>query len=54
MIGVSPWRENALQFDPWLPGKSIGWAYFHGRGFFMPGHAIGQAKFRAYMLHTHP
>jgi hypothetical protein len=54
MIGVSPSRENALQFGLWLPGKSVGLAYFNGRGFIVPGRAIGQAKFRAYMLQTHP
>jgi hypothetical protein len=54
LSGVSPCCENALQFGLWLPGKSIGLACFNCHGFFMPGRAIGQAKFRAYMLQTHP
>jgi hypothetical protein len=52
--GLSPAGENALQFGLWLPGKSVGLAYFNGRGFIVPRRAIGQAKFRAYMLQTHP
>jgi hypothetical protein len=34
--------------------RASAWAYFHCHGFFMPRRAIGQAKFRAYMLQTHP
>jgi hypothetical protein len=35
-------------------GECIGLACFHRHGIFMSGRAIGQAKFRAYMLLTHP
>jgi hypothetical protein len=52
--GVSSDRENALQFAKWRTGESIGLAQFHRHGFFMPKRVIGQAKFRAYMLQTHP
>jgi hypothetical protein len=38
----------------WQTGKSIALAYFHRHGFVMPERAIGRAKFRAYMLLTHP
>ena len=35
-------------------GGSIGLAYFRDARPFMPGCAIGRAKFRAYMQLTHP
>jgi hypothetical protein len=35
-------------------GDSIGLAYFREAWLFMPKRAIGRAKFRAYMLLTHP
>jgi hypothetical protein len=36
------------------PAKTVGLAQFPPTSVFEPNHAIGWAKFRAYMLQTHP
>jgi hypothetical protein len=54
MIGVSPARQNALQFGLWQTGKVCRLGRFPLAWLFMPKGAIGRAKFRAYMLLTHP
>jgi hypothetical protein len=47
-------RYNLTLVNPWQTGESTGLGLFPPAWLFMPKLAIGPAKFRAYMLQTHP